>query len=423
MATTKRKDNKGRVLKKGESQRKDLVYMYRWTDRNGERKTVYDNTLEGLRQQEEKIQLETIQGVCRQNLTLGELIERYLAVKASLASSTEANYNYYYNHSIKDDVIAKMKVIDIRKSDMLLYYKRKSKEDELSNGTIRILHKIIHPAFELAVDDDIILKNPAKGCMKEYPVQSEVKYSLTFEEENEFLERISIHPRIKRYYPLYAVMLYTGLRISETIGLTWDDIDFKNKTISVNHQLQYRTINGKARLYCIDLNKDSKQPQTKTPSGVRMLPMSKKVYDLLIGWRKEWMKMKKDPNFEVDGFRHFVFLSHVTGRNHYPANIRHTIERIVTMNKDREFQLPHITPHILRHTACTRFAEAEIDIKVVQYLMGHSDIKTTIRVYNHADVERARRAMEKFNELQETYSNPYTDFYTNHYTNYYTNVM
>ncbi len=96
------------------------------------------------------------------------------------------------------------------------------------------------------------------------------------------------------------------------------------------------------------------------------------------------------------------------------------------------FFVPYLTrPHILRHTACTRFAEAEIDIKVVQYLMGHSDIKTTIKVYNHADVERARRAIEKYNELQDVYTNPYVDYcgensakdYTNFYTNFYTNAM
>lgn len=405
----RRKDNKGRVLKKGESQRKDLVYMYRWTDRNGERQTIYAGTLEDLREQEEKIQFETLQGVCRKNLTFGDLIERYLATKASLASSTESNYRYYYEHSIKDEAITKMKVIDVKKSDLLLFYKKKSSEG-LSNGTIRILHKIIHPALELAVDDDMLYKNPAKGCMKEYPVQDEVKYALTFEQENEFLERISIHPRIKRYYPLYATMLYTGLRVSEIIGLTWEDIDFKNKTISVNHQLQYRTINGKATLYCIDLNKGESKPRTKTPSGVRVIPMSKKVYALLQEWKKEWMKMKKDSYFQVDGYKSFVFLSHVSGRNHYPANIRHSIDRIVAMNKDREIKLPHIAPHILRHTACTRFAEAGMDIKIVQYLMGHSDIKTTIKVYNHADVERAKRAMEKLNEFQEKYTNPYTDF-------------
>lgn len=427
----KRKDNRGRILRKGESQRKDLSYMFRWTDRNGVRNTIYDNSLEELRKQEDIIQLEMLQGVCRQSITVADLIRRYFDTKASLASSTEANYLYYYNHSIKDDLIAKMKVTDVKKSDLLLFYKRKSNVDGLSNGTIRILHKIIHPAFELALDDDIIMKNPATGCMKEYPVQNETKYALSFEEENEFLERISIHPRIKKDYPFYAVMLYTGLRISEAIGLTWNDIDFNNKTISVNHQLQYRSINGKSKLYCIDLKKGKNKPLTKTASGVRLIPMSKKVYELLMQWRKEWMKMKKDPYFEVDGYKHFVFLSHVTGRNHYPANVRNTIDKIVAMNKDREVQLPHITPHILRHTACTRFAEAEIDIKVVQYLMGHSDIKTTIKVYNHADVERARRAIEKYNELQDVYTNPYVDYcgensakdYTNFYTNFYTNAM
>lgn len=143
----KRKDNKGRVLKKGESQRKDLTYMYRWVDRKQDRKTIYAKTLDGLREEEKKIELEMLQGITRENITLSEIIETYLDTKISLAASTYENYKYYFEKHIKNEVVGKMKIIDIKKSDLLRYYTDKSRVANMKNGTIHILNKIIHPAL------------------------------------------------------------------------------------------------------------------------------------------------------------------------------------------------------------------------------------------------------------------------------------
>lgn len=90
------------------------------------------------------------------------------------------------------------------------------------------------------------------------------------------------------------------------------------------------------------------------------------------------MSIKKDINYEVDGFSDFIFLSYRTGRPWHQSNIRRVLRTIVNMNDERKIQLPHISPHILRHTLCTRMAEAGIDIKVVQNYLGQTDIRTTI---------------------------------------------
>ena len=226
----KRKDHKGRVLKKGESQRKDNTYMYRWTSNNGKRECIYARTLTELRELEKEVDREIAIGICRNSYTLNEQIERYLKTKVSLANSTRENYKYYFEHIIQESQLGNAKVVDIRKSDILLFYNN-LKEQGLSVGTIKIIHKIIRPAFQLACDDNVIVKNPADGCTKEYVEDIEKKYALTFEEEGEFLDRIKMRPRMERYFPMYAIMLQTGLRISELIGLTWNDIDMDKREI------------------------------------------------------------------------------------------------------------------------------------------------------------------------------------------------
>lgn len=138
------------------------------------------------------------------------------------------------------------------------------------------------------------------------------------------------------------------------------------------------------------------------------MPMNERVYELFKMQRKEWLRIKKDASFEVDGYRDFVFLSNRTGRCIYPANVRRILSEIEKADSVCGVHLPHISPHILRHTACTRYAEAGLDIKTIQYLMGHSDIKTTIKTYNHVDLERAKRELEKYSEWQNVYTNFYT---------------
>lgn len=388
---TKRKDSSGRVLRKGEQQRDNNTYMYRWTDGNNKRQCIYASTLSELREKEDEIGKEVSAGVSRTAITLNEQIDIYLMTKVNLANSTLENYKYYFEHSIMDSKIGNMKIIDIRKSDILLFYHSLFKKD-FSAGTIKIIHKIVHPALQLACDDNIIMKNPAEGCTKEYKEDIEKKYALTFEEEAEFLERINLRERVKRYYPMYAILLNTGLRISEAIGLTWDDVDMDKREIDINHQVQYRKLNGKMQFYAND---------TKTSAGKRVIPMSDKVYQLFIEQRKVWLKTKKDTEFEVDGYKNFVFLSHITGKCMSHNSIRRMMRMIVDMNKERDIQLPDISPHILRHTACCRLAESGCDIKVLQYLMGHTDIRTTMRIYNHVDISRVRREMNKLESLHQ----------------------
>lgn len=385
----KRKDSSGRILKKGETQRSNKTYMYRWTDNSGNRNCLYANTLDELREKESQITKEISVGVSRKNITLNEQIAIYLLTKNKLANSTLENYKYYYEHCIKESKLGRMKISDIRKSDILLFYHEYSAKG-FSAGTVKILQKIIRPALQLACDDNLIVKNPANGCTKEYVEEMEKKYALTLEEEQEFLERVKIRSRMKRYYPMYAILLCTGLRISEAIGLTWNDVNMDERTIDINHQVQYRVVNGTNQYYA---NK------TKTSAGKRIIPMSEELYQLFLEQRKVWLQTKKDNSFDVDGYRDFVFVSHMTGRCMSHNSIRRMMRNIVDMNEEREIKLPDISPHILRHTRCCRLAESGCDIKVLQYLMGQTDIRVTMQTYNHVDIGRVKREMDRLNAV------------------------
>lgn len=383
-----RKDNKGRVLNKGESQLQNNKYKYRWTDRKGDRQVIYANSLNELREKELQLLSETLKGVSRKNITLNEMIETFFKTK-KWADSTRSNYEYYYNHLIKKD-IGKFKITELKKSDVLIFYKKMS-NNGLKNGTIKILQKIISPTLQLAVDDELLLKNPCSGCMKDYKDDTTKKYALSFDQENEFLNRVKNHYIAKKNYNLYAILLNTGMRISEVVGLRWKDIDFENRAISINHQLQQRTIDGKLTFYCTD--------GAKTPSGVRDIHMNDKLYELFKSQRKEWFSLPKEPDYEIDGYKDFVFISYRSGNALNINNIRKQLKYIVNMNDSRDIKLPNISPHIFRHTYATRLAEAGVDIKVAQKILGQTDIRTTIGVYNHVDESRELRELEKLDDL------------------------
>ena len=163
----RRKDNKGRVLKDGEVYRKsDGLYMYRWTAKNGKRHTIYDATLEGLREKEEKIQHDLAEGIripeC--SLTLNDLFELWRKNKVGLKEHTFANYVYMYNRFVRDE-IGMMKLRDVRKSDIRSYYNGIVRNGKMALNTLETIQNVLHQVFAVAVDDEYIRVNPTDGVL------------------------------------------------------------------------------------------------------------------------------------------------------------------------------------------------------------------------------------------------------------------
>lgn len=390
----RRKDNKGRVLYKGESQRKDGLYVYQYKDNYKKRKSVYAKNLSDLRKKEKQVNrdIEDHMNTYQAEITLNEQFDNYMSLKTNLQNSTKQNYLDMWNRNLRDSVIGNKKICDIKKSDILRFYNSLS-ERGLKHSTIRTVDCMISPCLELAVEDDVIRKNPCKGCLKELEKDSDERIALTIQEQEALLDFVQNSKVYSIYHPMLIFMIGTAVRCGEAIGLTWKDVNFKSREISINHQLIYKKYNGKYKFYA-----DS----PKTDSGIRIIPMTTKVYKALLEQRQNQLSSGRRTNVEIDGYSDFVF-STKNKNPIMPNAVNDILLNIVNRyNQDgnRQIELPHISAHNLRHTGCTRMAEAGIDPKVLQYIMGHGQMSVTMNVYNHVSAERNRKEIDKMENIK-----------------------
>lgn len=376
----RRKDNKGRVLKDGEGQRPDGRYYYRYKGLDGKRKYVYDMDLNSLREKERQINRDLDDKIYSNELTMNECFDRYMETKVDLREGTRHKYNLEYDRWIRETWFGNRQVSSIKKSDVLLFYKEKSKT--LSNGTIRCLNKYIHSALEMAVEDDLIRKNPADGCIKDYQ-GAEPRQAMSKEDTLKFLEYAESYQYGKDYLLAVKIMLGTGLRVGEVTGLTWEDIDFKNKQLNVDKQFTLIAGGGKHE-YHISV--------PKTKSGIRKVPMSDDVIEMMHKHKTDTYFQSLKHGTSVDGYKGFVFHTR-TGLPVLPNRINDYLAKVVkSYNDSHNDKLPKISCHTMRHTFCTRMAELGINPKSLQYIMGHSKYDTTADIYiteteNHAQEE------------------------------------
>ena len=231
----------------------------------------------------------------------------------------------------------------------------------------------------MAIDDDYVRKNPFDFSLSEViENDSKTKVALSEEQEQALLDFIAQDNCYQRYYDDVLILLKTGLRISEFCGLTKHDLDFENHSININHQL----LKNKDGYYI-------NEPKTK--SGIRQIPMSTKVYE---AFKRVLNDRGRADNFIVGGYSRFLFLN----RNGLPkvaVNFETMFRGLVKKyNKSHEEALPKVTtPHTLRHTFCTNLANAGMNPKALQYIMGHSNISITLNLYAHASEVGANKEM------------------------------
>lgn len=407
----KRKDSKGRILKDGESQRADGRYMYQYTDAYGKRKTVYSwklvetdklpngkKNLLSLREQEEQIKLDLKDGIRAGmgKMMLNDMFDIYFATKHNLKQSTRTNYRYMWDKYARNTIGMK-KINLIKKSDILHFY-----HDLLDKGfkpnSAEIMNTILHSTLQMAVDDGYIRLNPTAGCMaeikKSHDWDKPKRHALTIEQQEAFIRYTGQSDMHKHWLPLFTTLLGTGCRIGEIIGLRWEDVDFKNNIISINHNMVYRVQdNGKCEFHITT---------PKTRNSVRIIPLLSQVRHALLMERKMQLALGRTSQEVIDGYTDFIFQNRY-GNVHNPMTINRAIKRIYTSYNEQEIKLaekehrepimiPHFSCHNLRHTFCTRFCENETNIKVIQEIMGHSDISTTMDIYAEATQDKKKEA-------------------------------
>ena len=414
MAKT-RKDKKGRALRKGESVRSmDGLYVYKYTDWLGKSRFVYSKDLGRLREKEQELQRDQLDGLdtyTKGTASLNFVFDRYLKYKTELRKTTYSAYKYTYDHYVRE-TFGKKKIADIKYSDVLQFYLHMMTDHGLSLAMIDAIHCLLHPTFQLAVRDDIIRKNPSDRVMteikKKYNGEPEIRHALTREQQDAFLSALDCTENF-RWKPIFTVLLGTGCRVGEVIGLRWSDINFETKMIDINHAISYfcrRDSTTKCE-FGVSL--------PKTKAGIRSIPMLPEVYEAFMDEKKIQQDLGIKCTFEIDGFTDFIFCNRFGGI-HNPNALNRVIQRICEDYNSREevraqkekrepILLPHFTCHHLRHTFCSRYCENETNIKVIQTVMGHADIATTMNIYAEVNEKSKKESFENLAKNLFVFSN------------------
>ena len=395
--STKRKDKDRIVLRKGECQRPNGSYDYRWTDQFGKRHVIYGKTLEELREKEKEVDRDISDGIKaeKRNTTINELFDLWCHIKRGLKDNTFQNYKYMYNTFVRPK-FGKLKISQVKKSDVKRFYNYLADERGLQASTIDSIHTVLHQVFDLAVDDGYIRSNPSERVLKElkqaHCFQTEKRKALTVAEQELFLDYLRNTPRYCHWYPIFAVMLGTGLRVGETTGLRWCDIDLDEGLIDVNHTLVYYS-HGPQKGCSFNVN------TPKTKAGERVVPMLGFVKEAFLEERENQKETGISCKASVDGYTDFIFVNRYGDTQHL-GTLNKAIRRIIRDCNDAQFEksenpevlLPHFSCHTLRHTFTTRMCEAGVNIKVIQDALGHADVSTTLGIY--ADVTKDLRKDE-----------------------------
>ena len=391
----KRRDSKNRILRNGESQRKDGRYAFKYIDSTGKQQFIYSWKLEktdklpqgkrqdiSLREKEKAILKDLDDKIVPRGgeMTVLELVRKYILQKTGVRHNTEANYNFVLNIIKKEDFGAR-RIDRVKLSDAKIWL-IKLQKDGRGYSTIHSVRGVVRPAFQMAVDDDLIRKNPFEFQLATVVVNDSVtREAITRKQERAFLEFVKSDKHFSKYYDGIYVLFKTGLRISEFVGLTIHEVDLKNKKIIVDHQLQRK----RNMEYVIE--------DTKTTCGTRELPMADDVYECF----KRIISNRKKPKVEpmIDGKSGFLFLD----KNdmpmvalHWEKYFQHICQKY---NNIYKVQMPKVTPHVCRHTFCSNMAKSGMNPKTLQYLMGHSDIGVTLNTYTHIGYEDAKEELKR----------------------------
>lgn len=318
------------------------------------------------------------------SITLEKYLKYWLfEVKSNeIKPSTLERYEGILRNYVTGSAIAKIKLKDLRTSHLQSYYNNLSKT--YSASIINTLNKFIKSGLSHALSENYISKNYASlVTLKKKDEKKEIKH-LTVEEQNRFLEVCKGH----RLEALFYMALFTGLRLGELLALTWNDVDLDNAKVSVNKSVKLVGVPDK------EGNKEYKTivQEPKTKSSIRVVPIPKVALNVLKQHKKIQLKERVKAG-ELYINDNIVFANPIGGYIN-ESNLRKIYKKLLAKAEIEEVKF-----HSLRHTYATTLFTKEVSPKVVQALMGHSDVGTTLNVYVHTDENLKVEAVQKLNEV------------------------
>ena len=398
MAVKRRLDKNRVTLRKGECYRSDGRYSFRWCTRDGKRHYIYAKTLDELRRKEMELTVDQFDGIRtdKQHTTVNDVFELWCELKRGLKDNTFQNYKYMYNNFVRNG-FGKLRVSNVKKSDVKKFYNTLADEKILKIATIDTVHNILHQVFALAVDDNYIRQNPTENMLRElkqsHGFQVTKRKALTVPEQELFIRFLKTNAKYKHWYPVFATMLGTGMRVGEIVGLRWCDVDFENNLIDVNHTLVYYN-KGDNNGCSFAIN------TPKTKAGSRTIPMLETVKEAFLLEKAYQEEIGLSCNAKVDGFTNFIFINRF-GNVQHQGTLNKAIRRIIRdcndavllkATDDNPVLLPPYSCHSLRHTFTTRLCEEDVNVKVMQSVLGHADFSTTMDIYTDVTNDLKQKA-------------------------------
>lgn len=429
----KRRDNKNRVLLRGESQRADGRYEYKYRDVDGNRHSTYswrltvtDRTPAGrrdcvpLREQEQQIQADLTDGIRAKQAERVTLNDRatmwFTDQRQYLDFDTLNSYISLYNKHVRD-TLGRRKLKNISHTDLRRLYCDMVDLKGLSVQTALALNSCVGQILQDCVNDDLIRKNPAKDATAKLSAshrgETADKIALTATQQANLLAFVARTPRFQRVSNLLTVLFGTGMRVSEVCGLTREACNFRQSRITVCRQLKYRQCEDGRYGYRL-------KEALKTEAGYRNIPMLPAVREALQAevtkskrvkdeFRLKPVKVRrikgKDVEQEMDKWvSGFIFLN-FEGKPYQTHAINQILNDIVAAYNAEEVAnakqdgrkpelMPHVSPHICRHSFASRLHEAGVDPLTIKAVMGHRSFKTDAETYITVDFSNAKSGLD-----------------------------